>query len=59
MLITISRQYGAGGSEVARMVAPRLGWTVVDNEIVDRVAHLAGRTPDVVLVWAMGYGYGV
>jgi cytidylate kinase len=48
MLITISRQYGAGGSEVARMVAERLGWTVVDNEIVDRVAHRAGLTPEAV-----------
>jgi len=48
MLITISRQYGAGGSEVARLVADRLGWTVVDNEIVDRVARRAGLTPEVV-----------
>jgi cytidylate kinase len=48
MLITISRQYGAGGSEVARLVAERLGWTVVDNEIVDRVARRAGLAPEVV-----------
>jgi len=48
MLITISRQYGAGGSEVARMVARELGWTVVDNEIVDRVARHAGLAPEVV-----------
>ncbi|MGB7212578.1 MAG: cytidylate kinase-like family protein [Gemmatimonadales bacterium] len=42
MLITISRQYGAGGSAVAALVAERLGWTVVDNELVDRVAVRAG-----------------
>jgi cytidylate kinase len=48
MLITISRQYGAGGSEVARLVAERLGWSVVDNEIIDRVARRAGLTPEVV-----------
>ena len=48
MLITISRQYGAGGSEVARTVAARLGWTVVDNEIVDRVAKRAGLSPEIV-----------
>ena len=46
MLITISRQYGAGGSEVARQVAARLGWSVVDNDIVDRVARLAGMQPE-------------
>jgi cytidylate kinase len=48
MLITLSRQYGAGGSEVARLVAAALGWTVVDNDIVDRVARRAGLTPEVV-----------
>jgi cytidylate kinase len=48
MLITISRQYGAGGSEVARLVAEQLGWTVVDNEIVDRVARRAGLAPKAV-----------
>ncbi len=42
MLITISRQYGAGGSEVARRVAEALGWHVVDNELVERVAARAG-----------------
>ncbi|MEO8138490.1 MAG: cytidylate kinase-like family protein [Gemmatimonadota bacterium] len=48
MLITISRQYGAGGSEVARLVADRLGWRVIDNEIIDRVARRAGLTPEAV-----------
>ena len=42
MLITISRQYGAGGSAVAALVADRLGWTVVDNDLVERVAARAG-----------------
>ncbi len=42
MLITISRQYGAGGSEVGRRVADALGWRLVDNELVERVAQRAG-----------------
>jgi cytidylate kinase len=46
MLITISRQYGAGGSVVARRVAELLGWRVVDNELVERVAAEAGLTPE-------------
>ena len=45
MIITISRQYGAGGSEVARRVAAALGWRVVDNELVDEVAARAGLPP--------------
>src|SRR5881394_677332 len=42
MLVTISRQYGAGGSEVAQRVAAALGWRVVDNELVEQVAARAG-----------------
>jgi cytidylate kinase len=45
MIITISRQYGSGGAEVARRVADRLGWRVVDNEFIERVAARAGLTP--------------
>jgi cytidylate kinase len=44
MLITFSRQFGAGGSSVAKLVADRLHWTLVDNDIIDRVAARAGLT---------------
>lgn len=37
-IITISRQYGSGGSELAKKVAASLGWELLDNEIVDAVA---------------------
>jgi cytidylate kinase len=37
-VITISRQYGSGGSEVAQRVASTLGWELLDNAIVDAVA---------------------
>ena len=46
MIITISRQYGAGGSEIARRVADRLEWRVVDNEFVERVAAEAGLSQE-------------
>jgi cytidylate kinase len=42
MHITISRQYAAGSSEVARRVAEQLGWTVLDDELVDQVAERSG-----------------
>jgi CMP/dCMP kinase len=45
-VITITRQYGAGGSLVARLVAERLGWTVIDNEFVGEVAKRAGLPPE-------------
>ena len=41
-VITISREYAAGGSDVARRVAAALGWSVVDNELIEQVAVQAG-----------------
>jgi cytidylate kinase len=41
-VITISRQYGSGGSHIGRLVAAQTGWQLVDNEFVDRVAEQAG-----------------
>ena len=46
MLITISRQYMAGGSDVARRVAEALGWTVVDDALIDTVAERSGFAPE-------------
>lgn len=45
-LITVTRQYGSGGSEIARRVAAALGWTVIDNEFVEEVARRAGLPPE-------------
>jgi CMP/dCMP kinase len=44
-VVTISRLFGSGGSEVAARVAASLGWTLLDNAFVDRVAARLGRTP--------------
>src|SRR5260370_6471596 len=41
-VITITRQYASGGSEIARLVAAALRWEVIDNEFVDEVARRAG-----------------
>jgi cytidylate kinase len=41
-LVTVTRQYGSGGSDIARLVAKALGWTLIDNEFVNQVARLAG-----------------
>jgi cytidylate kinase len=41
-LITVTRQYASGGSDIARLVAKALGWTLIDNEFVDQVARRAG-----------------
>lgn len=44
-VITITRQYASGGSDVARLVAAQLEWDVIDNEFVDAVARRAGLPP--------------
>ena len=44
--ITISRQYGSGGGEVAARLARRLGWQLIDHEIVAQVAHSLGITQE-------------
>lgn len=47
-IITISRAFGSGGSEVATRVAQRLGWPLLDNAVVDEVAARTGLSRDVV-----------
>lgn len=44
-IVTISRQYGSGGSELAERVATGLGWQLYDNAVVDEVASRLGITP--------------
>lgn len=44
-IITISRLYGSGGSEVAEKVAGILKWSLLDNAVVDEVAARLGLSP--------------
>jgi cytidylate kinase len=44
-VVTISRQYGSGGSEVAERVARALGWKLYDNAVVEEVAQRLRMTP--------------
>ena len=37
-LITISREYGAGGSELGVLLGKELGWRVLDHELVQQLA---------------------
>ncbi len=46
MLITVSRQYGAGEEVISEQVAEALGWTVVDSAFIARVAERAGLPPE-------------
>ncbi len=46
MIITISRMFGSGGSEIAGHVAATLGWQLLDNDLVDAVAQRLGVSAD-------------
>ena len=43
-IVTVSRMFGAGGSEVAALVAKALGWSLLDNAIIESVAARLGAT---------------
>ena len=47
-VICISRTTGAAGEELAKIVADKLSFRYVDDEIVIRAAELAGVSPDVI-----------
>ncbi|MAE95218.1 MAG: hypothetical protein CL910_11210 [Deltaproteobacteria bacterium] len=46
MVITISRQYASGGTEVGKKVADALGWHLLDGDLIEQVASRAGVSPD-------------
>src|SRR5690348_8268252 len=37
--VTISREYGSGGGEIAARVARRLGWQLIDHVVIERTAN--------------------
>ncbi|MEX1026980.1 MAG: cytidylate kinase-like family protein [Candidatus Paceibacterota bacterium] len=46
--VLVSRETGAGGSEIARLVGEQLGWDVLDNEIVDYLVDHYGTSRSLV-----------
>ena len=46
--ITIEREFGCGGSEIAILLAERLGWRLWDHELTQEIARLTKSSPEVV-----------
>ena len=44
--VTISREYGSGGGEIATRLAKRLGWQLIDHALVERVASEIGTSQE-------------
>jgi Cytidylate kinase-like family len=46
--ITIEREFGCGASEIATLVASRLGWNLWDERLTQEIARLTESTPEAV-----------
>jgi cytidylate kinase len=46
--ITIEREFGCGASEIASLVANRLGWSLWDERLTQEIARLTESTPEAV-----------
>ena len=46
--ITIEREFGCGASEIAGLVASRLGWSLWDERLTQEIARLTESTPEAV-----------
>ncbi|HTU41703.1 MAG TPA: cytidylate kinase-like family protein [Candidatus Aquilonibacter sp.] len=47
-IITIEREYGCGGGDIAQLVANRLGWKLWDQRLTEEIARLANCPQKVV-----------
>jgi cytidylate kinase len=45
-VITISRQFGAGGKTIGKLVSQKLGYAFIDDEIINKVAEMAKVSDD-------------
>lgn len=46
-VLTISREYGSAGISTARMIANKLGWKLLDSELIDAIVEQANVDPKV------------
>src|ERR1700687_6170489 len=47
-IVTVEREYGCGGGEVAQRLAERLGWKLWDHQLTEEIARLANCSKAVV-----------
>jgi cytidylate kinase len=47
-VLTVNREFGSGGGRIAQRIAERLGWKLLDRDIIDAIAYAAHVDPKVV-----------
>jgi CMP/dCMP kinase len=40
-VLTVNREFGSGGGRIAETIAKRLGWKLLDRDIIDAIAYAA------------------
>ena len=43
--LTVSREYGSGGAEIAQIIANELGWRLVDKDLITEISNRENVTP--------------
>jgi cytidylate kinase len=46
-MLTVAREYGSGGGRIARLLAERLNWKLLDRCLVEQIAQAASVEPQV------------
>jgi cytidylate kinase len=46
-VVTLAREYGSGGANIAQLLADRLGWKLLDRCLVEKIAQAARVEPRV------------
>src|SRR5580704_14777598 len=49
-ILTVEREYGSGGGEIAQLLAKQLGWKLWDQDLTEEIARLANCPKAVVEV---------
>jgi cytidylate kinase len=49
-IVTIEREYGSGGGDIAQLLATRLGWKLWDQQLTEEIARLANCPKSIVEV---------
>jgi hypothetical protein len=47
-IVTVEREFGCGGGEIAAAIAARLGWKIWDHALTEEIAKVANVDPDAV-----------
>ena len=53
-VLTVNREFGSGGGRIAQTIAGRLGWKLLDRDIIDAIAYAAHVDTIIEEAWSEG-----